>query len=184
MSDGKRLLAMTLLLVCLFGLISCDKKAQQEKEQAIAEANKLRSELQKLKAVLRQTQDERDQLHESMSDALEDLANTKLKLAAAMQAQQQFHNQLVTQDRKLPSGTTENRDAEVTIDELRAQLQEKDALIHELEQLNSQLQNTIQQLQDQLAQTEQQLYEQIEEPNESQEAEETEQTEDTYDSSY
>jgi chromosome segregation ATPase len=183
-------LATTLFF--LFALTGCDRSAK-ERDRAIAETQKLRAELIKIKVALEKIQNERDELNtnytitseeledaqaerdslrESLAIISKELESTKLKLASAMQTQDDLEYQIAELTRQQNAAVASGQGDQSMIERLANQLEEKDGTISELEQLNIELQATIQELQNYMEQMGEQVEEEPQEEFEEQYEEE------------
>jgi uncharacterized protein (DUF3084 family) len=177
MVKGEIIVRLAATLFFLFALAGCDRSAE-ERDRAIAEAQRLRAELIKIKVTLEKIQNERDDLNTNYtitSEELEDaqaereglrenlaiiskeLKSTKVKLAPAMQTQDDLEYQIAELTRQQNAAIASGQGDQSMIERLANQLEEKDGTISELEQLNIELQATIQELQNYIEQIEEQF---------------------------
>jgi chromosome segregation ATPase len=137
------LLSIAVVLAFLPSLTGCDKRAEAERQKAVVEAEKAKAELARVKTRLRQAQAERDELKNTLTETLEKLADSKLELASADQAQQKSWGQVaeLADQRDMAIGT-----AEKTL----AKIKEMSQQLNELQQHNSELEATLLQAQAEL----------------------------------
>jgi chromosome segregation ATPase len=179
-------------LVCLFALTGCDR-SEKAKDDALAEVQKLRAELVKAQTALEEIQDEtdklrvnltitseeladaqteRDELKENLAVISKELESTKLKLASAMQTQDDLEYQIAELTRQQNAAITSGQEDQSMIERLASQLEEKDGTISELERWNIEMQATIQELQNYIEPVEEQVEEEPQEEFEEQYEEE------------
>jgi len=171
MKGRKVVLNFLLLLVSLLTLAGCRDSAD-ERDKAVAEAEKAKGELVKVKAILEETQSERDELKEGIAEVLEELESTRSELAAAIQAQPDLQKQANELGEQGDAAIAKATETQAIVEKLRNQLREKEREIRELEEWNKELRLTIQELQSQLEQMHDQLGEvPYGEPNEQWEEE-------------
>ncbi|MGD8500162.1 MAG: hypothetical protein PVJ86_05915 [Phycisphaerales bacterium] len=171
MSGSKVTFRFLTLLVCLLFSAGC-KETVEERDEAVAEAEKAKAELARIKATLRETRNERDELGEHIGEILQAFENSKLKLAAVTQAQNELQDQVIRLAAQRDAAIAEAREAQAMNEELSNQLNETVKLIQEFEEWNEELQTTIQQLQEQIGQVGERADEvPYEEPNEEPEEE-------------
>jgi chromosome segregation ATPase len=137
------LLSVAVVLAFLPSLTGCDKRAEAERQKAVVEAEKAKAELARVRIRLRQAQAERDELKNTLTETLEKLADAKLELASADQAQQKSWGQVaeLAEQRDMAIGT-----AEKTL----AKIKEMSQQLNELAQHNSELEATLLQTQAEL----------------------------------
>ena len=178
-----KLINLAVVFVCFSLLAGCDRSAK-ERDEAIAEAQKLRDELVKAQTALEEIQDEtdklrvnltitseeledaqaeRDRLKESLAISSEELKSTKSKLAAANQTKGDLEYQIAELTRQQNVAIAIEQEDQATVERLSSQLEEKDSTISELEQLNIELQAAIKELQNYIQQIEGQVEEEYEE---------------------
>lgn len=179
----KKRIHLAVVLACFTILTGCDRSAK-ERDRALAQAQKLRAELVKINVALEKIQNERDELStnytitsEELEDALaerdslkqslaiisKEFESTKVKLASAMQTQDDLDYQIAELTRQQNTAIASGQGDQSMIERLANQLEEKDGTISELEQLNIELQATIQELQNYIQQMEGQVEEEYEE---------------------
>ena len=112
---------------------------------------------------LEDTLAERDSLKESLAIISKELKSTKLKLASAMQTQDDLEYQIAELMRQQNAAITSGQGDQSMIERLASQLEEKDGTISELEQWGTELRATIQELQNYIEQMEEQVEEEYEE---------------------
>jgi len=177
MVKGEIIVRLAATLFFLFALAGCDRSAE-ERDRAIAQAQKLRADLVKINVTLEKIQNERDELNtnytitsEELEDTLaerdelkeslaiisEELEGTKSKLAAAMQTKDDLEYQISELTRQQHAAIAIEQEGQATIERLSSQLEEKEGTISELEQLNLELQTTIQELQNYIEQMDEQV---------------------------
>jgi septal ring factor EnvC (AmiA/AmiB activator) len=138
-------LTTILALACLLSFASCDKRAEAERQKAVVEVEKAKAELAKLRARLQQTQAERDELKNTLTGTLEKLADAKLELTSADQAQQKSWNEVAE--------LAEQRDMAIeTAEKTLAKIKEMSQQLTELQQHNRELEATLLQTQNELEQ--------------------------------
>ena len=161
---------LMLVLVCLFALTGCDRSAK-ERDEALAEVQKLRTELVKNRTVLEEIQDEndklrtnlavtseeledaqaeRDELKESLAIISEELEDSKSELATAMQACDKLYEQAYELVAEYDASIAWANEVQATIGELSNQLREKTSQLPGLEQWSMELQATIEDLEGQI----------------------------------
>ena len=148
MNERKATAKLLCLLVCLLTLAGC-KDTAKESDKAIAGAEKAKAELARVKAVLEETQSERDQLKEDMAEVSGELENTKSELSAAIQAQEQRQAELDELTKQRDAAIAKVKETQATVEKLREQLKEKTAEIREYEGWVKELQATVKELEDQ-----------------------------------
>ena len=192
MVKGEIIVRLATTLFFLFALAGCDRSAE-ERDRAIAQAQKLRAELVKIKVALEKIQNERDELNtnytitsEELEDALaerdslkqglaiisKEFESTKVKLASAMQTQDDLDYQIAELTRQQNTAIASGQGDQSMIERLASQLEEKESTISELEQWGTELQATIQELQNYIEQMEDQAEEVPQEEFEEQYGEE------------
>jgi len=165
MNEKKATAKFLCLLVCLVVLTGCDRSAE-ERNEALAEAEKAKAELAEVKILLSKAQRERDGLKEEMARISEEWEQDRSKLAASVaQAEGELQEMVdrLTQERDIAIARAIT--AEASVKRLNNE-------IRELSEWNEELQVAIQQLQSQI----EQMYDQpgeesYEEPNEQAEEE-------------
>ncbi|MHC4721919.1 MAG: hypothetical protein ACYS6I_04330 [Planctomycetota bacterium] len=179
----KKRIHLAVVLACFTILAGCDHSAE-ERDEALAEAQQLRDELEQVRTALEEiqyeadkirvdlnitseeledAQTERDQLKESSAIISEELQNTKSKLAAAMQTKGDLEYQIAGLTRQQNATIAIGQEDQSVIESLTSQLEEKDSTINELEQLNIELQAAIEELQNYIQQMEEQVEEEYQE---------------------
>ncbi len=148
MNERKTTAKFLCLLVCLLTLAGC-KGTAKESDKAIAEAEKAKAELARVKAVLEETQSERDQLKEDMAEVSGELENTKSELIAAIQAQEQRQAEFDELTKQRDAAIAKVKETQATVEKLREQLKEKTAEIREYDGWVKELQATAKELEDQ-----------------------------------
>jgi septal ring factor EnvC (AmiA/AmiB activator) len=139
------LLSVAVVLAYLPSLAGCDKRAEAERQKAVVEAEKAKAELAKLRSRLRQAQAERDELKNTLTETLEKLADAKLELTSADQAQQKSWDQVAE--------VAEQRDMAIeTAEKTLVKIKEMSQQINELQQHNRELEATLLQTQNELEQ--------------------------------
>ena len=158
------------VLLCLFALAGCDRGAE-ERDRALAEAQKLRTELVKVQTALEEIQDEvdklranltitseelkdaqaeRDELKESLAVTSEELEDSKSEHATAIQVYDELYEQVYELVAERNAAISWANEVQATIGELSNQLREKTSQLPELEQWNMELHATIEDLEDQI----------------------------------
>jgi tRNA/tmRNA/rRNA uracil-C5-methylase (TrmA/RlmC/RlmD family) len=158
------------VLLCLFALASCDRSAK-ERDEALAEVQKLRAELAKSETTMEEIQDEtdklranltmtsgeledtlaeRDSLKENLSVISEELEDAKSELATAIQAYDELYEQVYELVAERNAAIAWAKDVQTTIEELSNQLREKTSQLPELEQWNMELQSTVEDIESQI----------------------------------
>jgi chromosome segregation ATPase len=168
----KKRIHLAVVLACFTILGGCDRSAK-ERDRAIAQAQSLRAELIKINVVLEKIQNERDELNtnytitseelevalaerdslkESLAIISKELESTKVKLASAMQTQDDLEYQIAELTRQQNVTIAIEQEDQATVERLSSQLEEKEHTISELEQWGTELQATIQELQNYIEQ--------------------------------
>ncbi|MHC4153211.1 MAG: methyltransferase domain-containing protein [Planctomycetota bacterium] len=164
------ILRLILVLLCLLTLAGCDRSAK-ERDEALAEVQKLRAELVKKRTALEEIQDEndklrtnltitshnledaqteRDELKESLAIISEELEDSKSELATAMQACDKLYEQAYELATECDASIAWANEVQATIGELSNQLREKTSQLPGLEQWSMELQTTIEDLEGQI----------------------------------
>jgi uncharacterized coiled-coil DUF342 family protein len=140
MSRTRAFLTGISLLALLLNFAGCDKKAEAERQKALVEVEKAKAELARLRALLQQTREERDQLKNTLTETLEKLADAKSQINSAKQVQQQSWNQVaeLAQQRDTAIGA-----AEKTFERINEMSQK----ITDLQNQNRELEELLQQTQ-------------------------------------
>jgi septal ring factor EnvC (AmiA/AmiB activator) len=81
------------LLICILFIGGC-KESTEEHDRAVAEAQKTKAELARVRSALEKTKTESDELNEGLSETLEDFEKIKLELALAIKAKDFLQNQV------------------------------------------------------------------------------------------
>jgi uncharacterized protein (DUF3084 family) len=192
MVKGEIIVRLATTLFFLFALAGCDRSTE-ERDRAIAQAQGLRAELVKAQTALEEiqgetdklrvnltitseeladAQTERDELKENLAVISKELESTKLKLASAMQTQDDLEYQIAELTRQQNAAITSGQEDQSMIERLASQLEEKDGTISELERWNIEMQATIQELQNYIEPVEEQVEEEPQEEFEEQYEEE------------
>jgi exonuclease SbcC len=165
MNEKKVTFGLLLLLICLLFLAGC-KEIAEERDRSAAEAEKAKAELARVEVALRQTQSERDELVNSITEIAEELENVKSELAAVKQARGELQNRVEGLTGERDAAITKATETQVMVEELANQLSEKAKEIQEFEALSKELLTTIQQLQEIAEQTDEPVTEELyEEPS-------------------
>jgi len=166
MNGRKVILKFLFLLLSLLLLAGC-KESAKETDKAVAEAEKAKTESARVKAVLRQTQIERDELEKNIAEISAELENARSQFAAVMQTQEELQNQVNGLIIQRDAALAKAREAQAMVEELTNQLNEKTKEIEELEVWSKEMMATLQQLQGQTEKTGEHATEKPhEEPNE------------------
>ena len=169
MVKGEIIVRLVTTLLFLFALAGCDRSAKA-RDEALAEAQNLRTELEQVQAALgdiqyeadklrtdlnitsedlEDAQAERDELKEGLALISEELEDTKSELTNATQVYDELYGQVHKLVAEHNASIVWANEAQAMIEELNNQLTEKTSQLPELEQWNIELHATIESLQEQ-----------------------------------
>jgi chromosome segregation ATPase len=147
----------------LLGLISlmiwggCDRH-QEERDQARADAERAKAQVNSCRARLQRMQDEKNQLIERLADVAEQLAQANSKRALVDSTQERLEKKVGELTNQRNATAQQTGGVQDAIQQLRRQLSEKDAEIIDYQQLVQQWQAYAAELEAQLGATDQGEY--------------------------
>lgn len=147
----KRILKLFFLVIFMLFLIGC-KKSTDDSAKSVAETEKTKTELTRLKLALEKTQSESNELNEGFSETLEEIEAIKTQLSQATKARESLENQIAELAAQRDDALAKARETQALADDLAGQLKEKTDEVKALEELNEELLTTITKLQEQLEQ--------------------------------
>lgn len=162
MGKAKAFSVPVLISICLTVFAGCSKAAK-ERDEARIELEKAKAQLAKTTALLKLARDERNQLQENITNLLEAMAETKQAFGDASRNQEILQDQIKGLIEQLNASIARENEARATVKNLQIQLQEKTAVIQQLEQENNGLQSALRRIE---ARAGQPARQQSEEPSE------------------